>query len=117
MSIRQHLQNALTAIVADKERAVGLAKEKAMRESVVPEHTNINKMRDEAISKIAANHNAKLAELQEHFNDEKKQILEAAEKKKADVANSMIACAVANVTVEYDKAIVTLEKQIAEAGE
>ena len=117
MSIKQHLQNALSGIVSEKERAVGVAKEKVMRETIIPEHTDINKKRDEAIAKITANHNAKIAELQEHFNDEKQEIVQAAEKKKTEVANSMIECAVASVNAEYAKAIATLEKQIAEAGE
>lgn len=117
MSIKQHLQNALSGIKTDKERAIGMAKEKAMRESIVPKHTELNKARDEAIAKISADHNAKIADLQEHFNNEKQEIINATEKKKAEVANSMIECAVATVNVEYDKAIATLEKQIAEAGE
>jgi hypothetical protein len=117
MSIKQHLQNALVGIKADKDRAVGMAKEKAMRESIIPKHTEINKARDEAIAKITEHHNAKVAELQEHFNAEKQEIVAAAEKKKTEVTNSMIECSVATVNVEYDKAIATLEKQIAEAEE
>ena len=117
MSIKQHLQNALSGIVSEKERAIGVAKERTMRENIIPEHTDINKKRDEAIAKITANHNAKIAEIQEHFNNEKQEIVEAAEKKKAEVTNSMIECTVATINAEYAKAISNLEKQIAEAGE
>ncbi len=117
MSIKQHLQNALSSIVSEKERAISVAKEKTMRESIIPEHADINKKRDEAIAKITANHNAKIAELQEHFNKEKQEFIEAAEKKKTEVSNSMLECAVATVNAEYAKAISTLEKQIADTEE
>lgn len=117
MSIKQHLQNALAGIKADKERAIATAKEKTMRENIVPKHNELNKARDEAIAKITETHNSKIAEMQDRFNADKQEFINATEKKKAELTNSMIECAVATVNVEYDKAIATLEKQIADAGE
>ena len=117
MSIKQHLQNALTAIQTEEERAIGAAKEKAMRENVIPEHNALNEQRDMAIAQITEAHNAKIAQLTEHFNAEKQSIETATENKKAQVTNTMIECATATVKAQYGKTIADLEEQISKAGE
>lgn len=117
MSIKQHLASALSSIKVDKERAISVTKEKTMREEIVPRHAEINKARDEAISKITENYNGKVAELQKAFNEEKNEILQAAEKKKDEVTNATIECAIAASNLQYDKAIQMLEEQIAKYEE
>lgn len=117
MSIKQHLTSALANIKNDKERAISVAKEKAMREQVVPQHAEINTARDEAIAKITEAHNGKIASMQEAFTAEKQEIINAAEKKKGEVTNSVLECAVATVNIIYDKAISDLEAQISKVEE
>jgi 3-dehydroquinate synthase class II len=115
MSIKQHLETALANIKAEQERAICIAKEQTMRESVIPKHTEINGARDEAIAKITENYNQHVAKLQAKFNAEKQEVIQAAENKKEEVTNSMIECAIATVKVGYDKTIINLEEQIAKA--
>lgn len=117
MSIKQHLQTALSNIRNDKEKAIAIAKDRAMREEIIPRHGEINKARDEAIAKITETQNRKMAQIQESYNAEKQQIVEAAEKKKTEVTNSILECAVATETVKYEKIISTLEEQISKAEE
>lgn len=113
MSIKQHLESALQNIKAEQERAISIAKEQTMRENVIPKHTELNRARDEAIAKITDNYNQNVAKLQAKFNAEKQEVVDAAERKKEEVTNSMIECAIATVKVGYDKTIINLEEQIA----
>ena len=117
MSIKQHLQNALASIKADKERSIAVAKEKAMRESIIPKHAEINQARDEAVAKIAEDYRVKMVQLQEACNAEKQGIVTAAEKKKTEVSNAILECETATVSATYDKAIATLEEQISKVEE
>lgn len=117
MSIKQHLQNALANITAEQDRAIATEKEKAMREIVVPQHAEINQMRDNAIATITEKHNQRLAELQQAFQAERQQYIDASEKKKTEVTNSAVECATATVRLQYEKAIKTLEEQISKIEE
>jgi hypothetical protein len=117
MSIKQHLQTALNGIKADKERAIATAKEKAMRETIIPQHNEINKARDDAISAITSQHNAQMQELQDKFSKHKQELIEAAENKKSDVTASVTNCATAEASIAYDKTINSLEEQISKIQE
>lgn len=114
MSIKQHFQAALQNISAEKERAIAMEREKVMREQVTPKNAEIEHSKNDAINALTTKLNQDIASLQQAFNDEKNRYIEASEKKKSEFMSQAIATATAVITLEYDKAIATLEKQISE---
>lgn len=117
MSVKPYLEQALAAIKKEKEYAINEAKEKINREKIVPYNQDMDCARDEAIAKKQSVLNEEIAVLQNKFAQEKQEIIEAAEKKKTDNANAVIATETYAVTVYYDKVISALEKQITELKE
>lgn len=117
MSIRQHFETALRGAEQERERAIAMAKERAMREKVIPYNAEIDNARTDAINAITANLNKEIANLQEKFNLEKQSIIEASEKKKSDFATTTIEAEASIVAVQYDTAIKSLNKLISETKE
>lgn len=114
MSIKQHFQSALQNIIAEKDRAISIEKDRVNREQIAPKNAEIEQAKTEAINALTSKLNQDISSLQQQFNAEKTRYIEASEKKKTEFAEQAIATATAIVTVEYDKAIAYLEKQISE---
>lgn len=117
MSIKAHLEQAVKNLEAEKERVALAKKEEVTRDKIVPFNQEMDIARDKAISEKQSALNATIVAHQEQFAKEKKEIYDAAEKKKADNANTVIATETYTVTVEYDKAISKLKQQIQEIKE
>ena len=64
MSIKQHLETALKSIEMDKDRAISIAREKVVREKIVPKNNEIDTARTQAINARAEKLNADIAKLQ-----------------------------------------------------
>ena len=114
MSVQQIIENALKCIEAEKEKAINATKERVMREKVVPNNTEIDRLRTEAINARSTKLNEDIQKLQEEFNAERQAMIEASEKKKSDFAAQVIATEVSIVSVEYDNHIHLLNKQLSE---
>ena len=112
MSIRTHLETAVKALEAEREREVAVIKDKVTREKIVPFNRDLDVSRDKAIAEKQATLNATITAHQEQFAKERQQIIEAAEKKKAENATAVVTAEAYTVTVEYDKAIAKLKEQL-----
>jgi hypothetical protein len=112
MSIKTHLETAVKALEAEREREVAVIKDKATREKIVPFNRDLDIARDNAIAEKQTALNATILAHQEQFAKEKKEIIDAAEKKKVDNATAVITAEAYTVTVQYDKAIAKLKEQI-----
>ena len=117
MAIKQILENALKTIEGEKERAIATAREKATRESVIPNNAKVDSAKTAAIAELNEKLNQKIAALQNEFNASKQQIVEASEKSKSDFATATLETAASMVSLHYDKAITDLKKQISEIKE
>jgi hypothetical protein len=117
MAIKQYFETALRGIEQERERAISVAREKAMREKIVPNNATIDASRTEAINALTANLNKEISALQEKFNIEKQAIIEASEKKKSEFATATMETEASIVSVQYDAAINALKKQISEIKE
>lgn len=117
MAIKQILENALKAIESEQDRAVSLAKDRVTREKIIPNNTEIDRSKTEAISALQTQLNQDIAKLQEKFAVERNAINEASEKKKAEFAKSVIDAEVSVVTLEYSNTMSALKKQISEIKE
>lgn len=115
--VKQHIENAIKQIQAEKERAIVQAKERVTREKVVPHNAEVNQSRDNAISALTQKLNEDIAKLQEAFANERQSLIDIGEKNKAEFANSVIEAEVALVTVNCDQAIADLQKLVEKSKE
>ena len=114
MSIKAHLETAVKALEAEREREVAIIKDKTTREKIVPYNQELDVARDKAIAEKQSALNATILAHQEQFAKDKKEIIDAAEKKKQENATAVITTEAYTVTCEYDKAIAKLKEQIEE---
>lgn len=115
--IRQFIEEAVRKIEVEKERQCVAAKERVTREKILPYNAEIDKARDEAVAQKQRALNENIVALQETFAKEKQAIAEAAEKKKHDNAEAILASEITSVTVEYEKHIAKLKNQIEDIKE
>ena len=117
MSIKSHLEQAVKSLEAEKTTICNATKDKVTREKIIPYNKEIDTALEKAIAEKQSALNATIVSHQEQFAKEKKEMVEAAEKKKAENANAVIATETYTATVEYDKAITKLNEQISEVKE
>lgn len=117
MSIKMHLEQTVKALETEREKEVAIIKERVTREKIIPYNQEMDIARDKAIAEKQQALNETIVSHQEHFAKEKKEIIEAAEKKKAENATAVITTESYTVTVKYDKAIAKLKAQIDELKE
>lgn len=112
MAIKDHLEQAVRNLEAEKEREVNIIKEKATREKIVPYNQDADKGRDLAIAELEQGLNEDIAKRQAKFAEDKKAIVEENEKRKNNNATAVIASETYTVTCKYDKAICHIKEQI-----
>ena len=113
MAIETHFETMIKNLEAEKEREAALVKEKAMREKIVPYNREIDIARDKAIAEKQEALNQAISTQQEIFAKERQKIVDAAEKKKQDNMNSVLATETYTVTGVYDKEISFLKERLA----
>jgi hypothetical protein len=114
MSIKAHLEQAVKALEAERDKEVTIIKEKVTREKIIPFNQEMDIARDKAIAEKQKALNERIVAHQEQFAKDKKAIIDAGEKKKAENATAVITTESYSVTVKYDKAIAKLNQQIEE---
>jgi hypothetical protein len=117
MSIKAIYEQAIRSLEAERQTVANAKKEQVTREKIIPFNQEIDRAREQAIAERQQALNATIVAQQEHFAKEKQEMIEAAEKKKAENANAVITTETYAVTVEYDKAISKLNEQIADLKE
>lgn len=115
--VRQHYENAIKNIQAEKERAIAQAKDRVTREKILPHNAEVNQDRDKALAELSSQLNADIAKLQEKFNIEKQALIDVGEKNKTDFANAAIETEVALVSMACDQAISDLQTLISKLKE
>lgn len=117
MTMKAIFEEAIKKLELERDRKAADVKDTVTRESIIPFNAEIDKAREKAIAELQAALNNSIAGLQAKFSEEKAAIIAAGEKKKADNASAVITSATYSVTIEYDKAISALRKQIEEINE
>lgn len=112
--IEAHLKEAKNKIEAEKIGKVATVREQVMREKVLPYNAEIDKARESAVAELLAEHNKKVVSLTSSFEEEKRKLVEAGEKKKTEYAERVISTETAVVSLAYDNAIAKLQQQIDE---
>lgn len=107
--ISQYLQQAINSINTEKANAVKAAIAKVTAEEINHFNTAIDKARDKALQEKTTEFNNHVAELQRQHAQEKQEIVAAADKKKKENAELVIARETASITIAYDKTISKLK--------
>jgi hypothetical protein len=117
MSVKSHLEQAVKALEAEREREVEAIKQRVTREILVPYNKEMDEARDKAIAELQANLNSAIVAHQAQFTKDKQAIIDANEKKKDANATTVITSESYTVTVKYDKVISKLKEQIKDLKE
>ncbi len=115
--VKQHFENTVQQLKADRERQIAIVKDRVTREIIVPHHSEINMSRDKAIQELNAKLQDDIRKLQEKFAIDKKALIDVGEKNKLDFAESAIASETAIFCAQYDKAIADIEALISKLKE
>lgn len=109
-------ENAIAQIEATRQREIELAKQRVMQEEIAPFNRDIDVSLRDAISELQAQHNAKIAQLQQTFDAEKTALAEAATKKKESFAETAFATAISVINANADAAIAHFKKYLGEGA-
>lgn len=119
----KHYEAAKANIKAEEQGEIAIIRERVVRE-IQPKYVEIEKMKNEELDKatsdysatknsIAEHYNSQLVALQNKYENDKKQIIELAEKRKAEILNSMLQSETYEITTECEKAIAEIDNLIA----
>lgn len=115
--IKQILNETVVKIEAQRQRDVEVEKQRAMREEIVPFNAEIDDALKNAVAEKSAQLSQSIAAFQAKFEEEKKALVEAAEKKKSEFMTTRIDAAVAIASVKYDDVLKNIKKYIDKQGE
>jgi hypothetical protein len=115
--IKQIYEQTIARLEAEQQREIEAEKQRVLREQVIPFNAEIDKALQEALAAEHKRVSEKVAAIQRDFEEEKRQLTEAAEAKKKASAETAIATAVALVTAQTAEAIQNLKDFIEKQGE
>jgi hypothetical protein len=110
MAIGNVIQASINQVQSQRTAEIERAKQKAHQEKIAPFNAEIETSKQKAIAELTQQFQAKVAELQQALEGQKKEICEASEKKKADFAQMTLMSVEAEVATRYDKVLADLAK-------
>jgi hypothetical protein len=115
--IKGYIEQAIASIQAEKEAQINAVKTTVTQEKIIPYNTETDKLRDKAVAEKVAEFNAKVQELQAQLEQDKQEIITAAETDKTNNANTVITTETASISYKYDLQIKKLQDQMASIEE
>jgi hypothetical protein len=117
--ISNTVQGTINQLEQQKKSEIERAKQKAMQEVIIPYNSEIDNARSKAIAEITEKANAEIAFIQQEANakiskkqqelsDQKNELCEAGEKKKAEHSEATLIAVEAEVTARYANTLKTL---------
>lgn len=110
MAISSVIQASINQVQSQRTTEIDRAKQKAHQEKIAPFNAEIETSKQKAISELTQQFQAKVAELQQTLEGQKKDICEASEKKKTEFAEMTLMGVEAEVATRYDKVLADLAK-------
>ena len=119
MELSNQIQSFIQQVKDSEQRELLVAKERIMREKIIPFNQEIDKIKAESIDKLSRlfdqekmtltkQYNDNLIALQQKFDVDKQIINDTAEKKKTENENAVMATETYEITNRYKKAIAKL---------
>lgn len=115
--IKQIYEQGIAQIEGDRQRKIEAERQRVIREQVVPFNAEIDTALRDAIAEENRQCNATIAAVQARFEEQRKSLTEAAERKKKENAEAVIATAVAVINKKADDAIRYLKDYLEKQGE
>ena len=110
MAIGNFIQTTISQVQSQRTSDIERAKQKAMQEQIAPFNNEIETSKQKAIAELTQQFQAKVSELQQTLEAQKREIHDASEKKKADFAQMTLMGVEADVATRYDKVLADLAK-------
>jgi hypothetical protein len=119
MEINKYIENTISQIKAERDREIAVVKQRITAEKIAPANAEIDKKKNESVvalnswfeqekSKLTLEFNAKMQELQKKYEGDRNSILDGAEKKKQENAETIITMETCEINGKYEKAIAQL---------
>ncbi|MCM1437798.1 MAG: hypothetical protein NC131_01110 [Roseburia sp.] len=109
--VNEHIQQAIQSIEAEREQKIAEVKAKVMVE-VATQNAEMDRARDKAVEELQTKLNQDVAILQEQFNKQRQEIIEASEKQKEETTNARINIETASVAAQYNNKLTKLRELI-----
>ena len=116
MEIKTIIAQAVAQVEQEKQRQISLSKEKVIREKVVPFNNEVDRARNKALEELTNKLNADILALRTAFENEKKMLEEAGEKRKAEFQREAVETEIAIINSNATTAKAGLEKLLTEMG-
>lgn len=110
--IKEIIAQAIRQIEAEREQNISEVKSTIMQDKIVPHNIEIDTKRDAALQSLAEKREKDVSDLNAKYEQERQAIIDASEKDKNENANAVVARETYGITVEYDKVLSELRKQI-----
>ncbi len=110
--IKEILQQAILQIEIERDQKIETVKNTIMQDKIAPHNMEIDMSRDNALNELSEKREKEFAEINTKYEAERQAIIDASEKNKTDNANSIIARETYGISVEYEKVLSELRKQI-----
>lgn len=107
---KQQIENAIRNIEVERDQKLRAVEQRVYQEKIAPYNADIDKQRDESMSKLQSDFNADIQKRQEKFNADKATIIAACEANKKNHAEVEIACAQKEIRDSYKAIIEILNK-------
>ena len=115
--IKQIMEQSIAQIEGDRQRKIESERQRVIREKVVPFNAEIDDALRDAVAEENRQLNATISAVQARFEEKRKELNEAAERKKKEYADTEIATAVAAINAKADDAIRHIKEYLEKQGE
>ena len=116
MEIKEIFNQALNQLEQEKQRQISSAKEKVIREKVIPYNAEIDKKKVKAIEELTNKFNADMNALRTTYENDKKTLETAGEQKKNEYQQNAVEVELATINATFANAKSELEKTIERLG-
>jgi hypothetical protein len=118
----QYFENLKAQLKAEEERQVALVKERVLRE-IQPKYDEIEQMAAEELNNLQNNYiakknsateqyNAQLVALQQGFENKKKEVVAATQKRKEDLLKATLEAQTYEITKQFERGVFDLDNLI-----
>ena len=104
MSIKQHAENALKNMQAERDRELAIARERVTREKIVPNNQEVDSAMAKAMEEITKQRDEAISQVQAQFSDNRTALIEEAARQKNTFAERVMAEETAVINAKYDSA-------------
>lgn len=108
--IREHIEQAIRSLEAEKEQKIANVRASIVQEKIAPRNMEIDTKRDNALQELSAKLTNDIAELQAQYERARQGIIDTSEESKTANMNAILATETNGLVAEYDRVIAEQRK-------